>query len=313
MSTIINKKNYVSFGLIVILISILIFISPISKATNIIQGNYNNVTVNTRLSISNSKPQILALAVYQETNSSAPNITISAGTTRNVTCNASVRDFNGFADVASVNATFWYTPTSSSNAADDNNTHYTVNCTNESNGVNYTINYDCVLPVYYYANNGSWTCNATAKDSFNTTGYLFNTTYLYPVYALNITDTIDYGSIAVDLWSRNTTANITNFGNMAINVSIQSYGAVLNDGLAMNCSLNGNITTNNQLFSPQNVSKISTTGNIQSLVNLTIAKQTVFGTPGLKTNITTWTLFVNSTNNPAGNCTGFVTFIASAP
>ena len=186
---------------VLVLSSFLIF-SSISKATNIIGGNYNNVTLHTFVHISNSKPEVLAIQVYQDNTPAITNITLNAGSTRNITCNVSVRDWDGYNDVVNVNATVWNNAASQSNTADDNNTHYTnANCSGPFNPANYTSSYQCIFPVLYYANNGTWSCNVTAIDTFNKTGWNTNTTYIYSYYALNVTDGIDYGSVAVEDYS----------------------------------------------------------------------------------------------------------------
>ncbi len=310
------KKTTAITSVVLILGLVLFFmVSQYSSAANVVGGNYKNVTVLTKVHISNSKPEVLSLAVYQDTNSSTKNITLSAGLTRVVTCNATVRDWDGYNDIVNVNATLWDTLNSNSNAADDNNTHYTnANCTNAGNGVNYTVNYICTFNVYYYANNGTWMCNATAMDTFNKTGYNTNTTVIYPLYALNVTDGIDYGNVAVEDYSTTQTSNVTNFGNQAINISVEGYGTARGDGLAMNCTLGGNISIANERFSADIAAvwgaKVPlTSGSTQIIPALTIAKQTVPSTPMV--NSTYWQLYIPP--NPGGNCTGYVIFQAEVP
>jgi hypothetical protein len=306
------KKQTLSYIFILVIIAVgITLIANISNAENIPGANYRNVTVPTRVTITNANPEILSVEVYQETNASANNVTLSAGSIRNITCNATIRDWNGYVDVTNVNATLWDVSTSSRFAADDNNSHYSADCTNSGNGLNYTVNYLCIFPVYYYANNGTWNCSVMATDTFNKTGNNSNTTYLYPLYAINVTDGIDYGNVAVDDDSLSKAANVTNFGNMAINVSVEGYGVTKGDGLAMNCSINGNISVEYERFSTIDTGnwadKIAlSSGSAQAISNLTISKQTV--PSALMTNTTYWQLRIPP--NPAGNCTGFVIFQA---
>jgi hypothetical protein len=306
------RKSRIELLLMLLLVAVLFL--TISRADNTIGGNYKNITVHTSVNITNTKPEILSLTVYQETNLSAINITLFGGQTRNVTCNASLRDWNGYNDIVYVNATLFYINNVSNNA-DDNNTHYTNNnCTNSGNGVNYTVNYMCVFPVYYYANNGTWTCNVTVKDTYNISATRTNTTYIYALYALNVTNGLDFGSAAVETYTNNATANITNFGNSAINVSVEGYGTTRGDGLAMSCGINGNITVANERFSITDVtynSRTALSSSAQLLQNLTLPKQTIPGTQIVNT--TYWQLYIDSTNNPAGNCSGNVIFQAEAP
>ncbi len=284
-----------------------------SHADNIVGDNYRNVTIHTYVNITNARPEVLLVKVYQETNLSRLNITLAGGSQRQVTCNASLRDWNGYNDIVGVNATLWHT-TSTLGSADNNNSHYTnSSCTSTGNGVNYTVNYICTFDVYYYANNGTWNCFVDIIDLAGKTGNNTNTTVIYPLYALNITDGIDYGNVAVEEWSANRTANITNFGNMPLNVSVEGYGVTRGDGLAMNCSVNGNITIGMERFSIADVdwsSMTPLTSTRQNISGLTVSKQT---NPGIQMiNTTYWQLYVNVSNNPAGNCTGFILFSAES-
>ncbi|GIU69978.1 MAG: hypothetical protein KatS3mg002_1214 [Candidatus Woesearchaeota archaeon] len=308
-----NKKKALYLVFFILVISLAIFFSSFSNANNIIGDNYRNVTVTTRVTISNSNPEVLEVIVYQETNNSLLNVTLNAGSLRNITCNATIRDWNGYGDITGVNATLWHITTSSRFAPDDNNSHYTTNCINSGNGINYTVNYLCIFPVYYYANNGTWNCSVMAIDTYNKTGNNSNTTYVYPLYALNVTDGIDYGNVAVDDDSLTKAANVTNFGNMPINISVEGYGAVRGDGLAMNCSIFGNISVEYERFSIVDtgnwIDKTPLSSTAQLISNLTIPKQTLPSTPMVNT--TYWQLRVPP--NPAGNCTGYIIFQAEAP
>jgi len=171
----------------------------------------------------------------------------------------------------------------------------------------------------YYANNGSWICNVSVSNSYtsvnpNFTGTGYGTTYLYPVYAINVTDGIDYGGVAVEDYSMpDKVANLTNLGNMGINITVEGYAVTRGDGLAMNCSLAGNITVDNEKFSvvpaqafSSKTSLISTIGGI-AIPGLTMPKQT---NANLSRNSTYWQLYVPP--NPAGNCTGYVIFTATS-
>jgi hypothetical protein len=278
----ISKKQGVAyFVLAVSLVILSLFFLNITKADNIVNGNYKNITVHTSVNITNAKPEVLSVVVYQELNYSQRNITLLGGQLRNITCNTTIRDWNGYNDVVNVNATLFDT-TSTSNSTDNNNTHYTnTNCTNSGNGANYTAGYTCTFPVYYYANNGTWTCNVSVIDTYKKTGTNVNNTYIYSLFALNVTDSIDYGAVAVEDFSSERSANITNFGNMAINISLEGYGATRGDGLAMNCTVNGNITIDNERYALTSGAwgtKTGLTGATDLVPGLTMPKQTISAT-----------------------------------
>ncbi|MGV8085993.1 MAG: hypothetical protein ACP5N1_00025 [Candidatus Woesearchaeota archaeon] len=308
-----KNKSYVVI-LVSFMVLMLILILPLGISPNVVGSNYKNVTVQTQVNITNSKPEILNVTIYESSNFSARNITVNAGSLKTVFCNATVRDWNGFNDIVYLNATLWHMFTSSFNSADNNNTHYTNSSCVLNSSISSTIGfYVCSFDIWYYSNNGTWMCNVTIMDTSNTDNYGNGTTVFYPVYALNVTDGINFGNVAVEDYSGNNTANVTNVGNMNINLSVEGYGARRGDGLAMNCSLGGNITVSNERFSIADIDwtlKTNLTSISQTIQNLTILKQT---TSDIITNSTYWQLYIDSTNNPAGNCTGYVIFTALAP
>jgi hypothetical protein len=297
---------------LLIVVAILFFVVPTSFAANIVGTNYKNVTVRTSVNITNSNPEVLALVAYDTSNVSLNNITVNAGALKSISCNASVRDWNGYNDITLVSATLYHI-TNNSIGPNSNNTHYTnSSCTLNASTGTYTGWYTCTFDLLYYANNGTWTCNVTARDTYSKNGSLTNTTYLYPVYALNITDGIDYGPVAVETFSSDIGANITNFGNMNINITVEGYGVTRGDGLAMNCTINGNITVGNEKFATSAgvayASKNNLTSSAALIPGLMMPKQS---NDTQVINATYWQLYIPP--NPAGNCTGFVIFSAEAP
>jgi hypothetical protein len=242
-------------------------------------------------------------------------VTLNAGMTRLVTCNATVRDWDGHNNVILVNASIWHVSTSNYSEDDNNNTHYTnASCTKGTTTGLYDAEYICQFEVYYYANNGTWDCNVTANDFYNKTGSLTNSTTFYPLYALNVTDGIDYGNMQVDDTSiTSVDANVTNLGNMAINISLEGYGTTRGDNLAMACDIFGNITVDNERYSLDSGTTWDLMTNLTSapqlITNLTMPKQTATDTQIV--NSTYWRLYIPP--NPAGNCTGYVIFSAEAP
>ena len=295
----------------------LVFVLPSGIAPNLIGTNNKNVTVTTFVNITHSKPEVLNVTVYEAINLSNRNITINAGSTKTVYCNATLRDWDGFNDITKVNATLYYMPTSNHTAFDNNNSHYTNStCTLNGTGpIGYLGWFICSFDVQYFANNGTWSCNMTIVNSWNYTNYGSNTTIFYPVYALNVTDGIDYGGVSVYSFSNDTIANLTNLGNMAINVTVEGYGAKRGDNLAMNCTVNGNISIENEHFSLTNGTNYDLKTNLTSTLGgltipgLTMPKQTISGSPIV--NLTYWQLYIPP--NPAGNCTGAIIFTAIAP
>jgi hypothetical protein len=275
-----------------------------------ITTSYDATNVSVRANITQSRPIILSVFVDDGINGPL-NVTLTEGAYRLVTCNVTVRDYNGYGDIRLMNATFFHI-TSSHGAADDNNTHYTnTNCSTIGNDGQYIGYYACPFSVAYYANNGTWTCNATAEDSKPYQNSLFNTTIIEQLFAINVTDIIDYGNLAVEDTSTDRTANVTNFGNMNLNITVFGYGAVQNDGLSMVCEV-GNISVDSQHYSVNGTAVFADKQILESgaqWVNaLTVFQQT--NDTVLVTNATYWQLYVPP--NPFGVCNGTVVFEATA-
>jgi hypothetical protein len=307
-----NKKNRICVGeerssmdffkglVLAALLFLLFFILPIGASAQV----FLNKNVTTKVNITNAAPDVLAL------NITSP-IILNAGSSKTVYCNATIRDWNGHNDILGANATFYYY-TNQSNSPDNNNSHYTnTTCVEASNDGNFTSNYTCTFSVLYFASNGSWYCNVSAWDNKYFTS-LNSTASITALYALNVTDIIDYGNLSVNDYSNNTTAIVTNFGNMNVNVSVLGYGTTQGDGVGLVCQYGGNISVQNERFS-SNISADWGAKTVLATTNkdagVTIAKQTLDGTPVTAT--TYWQLYVPP--NPFGICTGTVRFTATAP
>jgi hypothetical protein len=291
-----------------IVFSIVILITFFSIVGFVSSYNYEFVNVTSRVNITNSFPEIMVVRV------GAPiptNVTLNAGSTAAVICNATVRDWNGHNDVVGLNATFYYY-LNQSTQPDDKNEHYTnSSCVETANDGNFTVNYTCRFDTYYFAFNGTWYCNVTAIDQHNFTGSGNNSTKINPLYALNVTDIIDYGNLSVLDTSDNITATVTNFGNMNINVSVLGYGLTQGDGIGLICQYGNNISVQFEKFSstPQNYSAKTALGVANKDMGSTILRQTNDAVP--VTLDTYWQLYVPP--NPFGLCTGTVRFTATTP
>ncbi|MBR9692789.1 hypothetical protein GOV07_02540 [Candidatus Woesearchaeota archaeon] len=309
-----RKGRTAAMIFLIILASVLIFNALFSFSYSV-GPNYRNISVDTRVNITQSKPEVLFVNIEDP-------VTLNAGGLHTVWCNATVRDWNGWADITNVTAFFWDNGTVAQSDPDDNNDHYTnTSCTSTGNDGNFTAYYTCNFTLWYYANAGSnWICNVTAKDAYlfnasvGQSNWLLNTTTVSQLLALNIsTQLIDYGDMAVgDTSVTSEEANITNYGNQDINISVKGYGATDGDGLAFVCSV-GNIAVGNERFSLNAtgdylVDYDSLTSNFQQIPLLTLPQETIDGTQIV--NSTYWKIYIPP--NPFGVCNGTVVFQAEA-
>ena len=225
-------------------------------------------------------------------------ISLIAGTTFITWCNASVIGASNF------NATLIH---SSSNQlfADDNNTHYTnTSCIFSELG-----NYSCSFNLLYHANNGSWNCNFTAS-SYEAVNWSNITTNVDTLSAIEILpDLIEYGNVNSGNISSLIPVNISNMGNVLLNLDLFAYGAFINDSLALNCTL-GNLTYENQKVSTNSSlnfdAMINVSGSTTIPTMLSLGLQKRITTPSYNT--TFWRL--NIPPGPQRNCSGTVVFTA---
>ncbi len=302
-----------------LLVGIVLYVMLASLSTySFSQGpNNRNVSVDTRVNITESLPTVLGVFIGDGFGNTS-NITLNAGTYKTVYCNASIRDFNGGSTIGNVSATFFRNQTPiNTTSPDDNNTHYTnTSCTGHS-PAGFFRNFTCSFRVQYYANPGQWICNVTASDNYNFTGANgnasgHNVTNIDALLALNVTTLIDYGDMAVGDISDPQQANVTNIGNININVSVKGYGLNISDGLAMVCE-QGNISIQYEKYNVSDGGSVpgayvNLSSTLTQIPRLTITQQQLDDTQTV--NSTYWLLVVPP--NPFGVCNGTVVFQAES-
>jgi hypothetical protein len=217
-----GKGRQLLGGTILLLLAIVLVYNALFSFSYSIGPNYRNISVDTRVNITQSKPEVILVQMEDP-------VVLAAGTTRVLSCNATVRDWNGYADINNVTAVLYDNNTAGPSSIEDNNDHYTnSSCNYTGDDGNYTRYYTCNFTIWYYANNGSeWICNVTATDAYNfnesvnRSNSLFNKTTFSQLLAINVTSLIDYGDMAVGDTSDPVEANITNFGNYDIKCQCQ--------------------------------------------------------------------------------------------
>jgi len=271
--------------------------------------NYRNVSVRTTVNVTETYPEILNVSC-----NSGQNISLNAGTTKDINCLVVIRDYNGGNTINTTNSTFYYYLNASSDP-NDNNTHYTNSSCAENSTNGYYTNWTCGFTLLYYANNGTWRANATVKDNYNFTANNSKNATISSLFALNVTTPIDFGNMAVgDTSTSSVPANITNFGNVNINVSVYGFGAeseTLYPGYAMICDQR-NITVSNERYDLASGTLYDAMSVLTSapanIAGLRVYQQT--DDTAQSVNSTYWRLHVNITNNPFGICNGTVVFAA---
>jgi len=191
----------------------------------------DNVTVNSEFTVGTSNPTILSISIE------GGSITLIPNATRTVNCSVILEDFDGDTDLFNVSAVLFDEAFSSYGNGDDNNDHYTnASCVLDLDyGDIYQAKTNCLFEMEYYANPGTWNCSVSVEDFSAYSDFESNTTTIEQLLAVGLPDTIDYGLINATFVSLEQVANVTNYGNVDLNISLSGYGSSEGDGSAMVC------------------------------------------------------------------------------
>lgn len=290
----------------------ILFLGISLTTDSVVGANVTNTTVTARVNVTNTEPNLYLVRVMN-----SPIDLVANGATT-VICNGSVQDTNGFADIVNVSATF-YDISVASNAPDDNNNHYTNsscgNCSAIPDSNNQNGSCVCQFAVQYYANPATWQCNMTVND----TGGIASTrnssfASVNEVLGISVQNPIlDYGNLTVTETSEPVIQNVTNTGNIPINVTLRGFGGSnesIGENLTMICEAGTNITFGYQRFYPGNTTAFADMFNLtnqtRQIFNLTIPQRTVDNALGNSSNSTFWKLQIPI--GASGVCNGTIIF-----
>jgi len=194
----------------------------------------------------NSRPNITSIEVEDSITSPLGQIDLTPASTRDVTCEVIVEDYDGNS-LQNPGSEFY---SSSQGDLDDNNNHYTNNSCliNESYGNENETQFICGFEVWYYANPGAWACFFNVEDNLSFSGNATNTTNVNTLLSVGVQNVIDFSYVDLEKVSGEVEVNVTNYGNVATNLSLTGYAVSQGDGLAMNCTLIGNVSIENQKY-----------------------------------------------------------------
>ncbi|MBU0758242.1 MAG: hypothetical protein KKF44_09310 [Nanoarchaeota archaeon] len=177
-------------------------------------------------------------------------IDLVAAGIKSVSCNGTVTDPDGYEDVIRVNATIFNTDLGMTESSQDNKSTKLSNASCAlSNGAGNNIDFNCTFDMEYYALNGTWECNITAVDYINTTNTSKITTEVNQLLAIGIIPTVlDYRDLKInEISGTDILANVTNYGNVKLDMELFGYAVVETDNLSMDCTT-GSIGSAQQRF-----------------------------------------------------------------
>ena len=342
------KRKTLEQGIIValLLFAAISALVGVSFTTNYVSGatNVTNATIIAKVNVTNTEPNITTIRIDDGTSSPPNEIDLTANGATVVTCNATVFDYNGFEDITGknkTNATFFINSVGST-AADDNNFHYTNSSCNRCRQATAaeaapkdptnqrTAICDCKFAVQYYANASSqWTCEFIVQDKGGTqiSGLELNLTdtdsnssgvTVTKLLAIDAPVILNYGNLSVTQTSAEIMHNVTNVGNINLNLSLRGYGGI-NDSidhpghnLTMICDF-GNISIGNQRYTLGSEFADSTSFNsMRDLTNQTVRTNLTFprrvddNNFGADRNSTLWRIQVPL--SVGGLCNGTIIF-----
>ncbi len=300
-----RKKWKAELLILLVFLFSVVFLS--TNAFSFTQGpNNRNVSVDTRLNVTGFIPEVIKVDAQSP-------VTLNAGTLTTVFCNATILDYNGFDDIQNVSATIYDDAQVTFDDSLNNNTLYrNESCQPISQDGDYA-NYSCAFRINYYANATDWNCTIVVNDTVGLESNNSNTSTINTLFALNVTNPIDFGKLAMGNLSSNETANVSNLGNVPINVSVEGYGGGIGDGLSFRCQVN-NLTVDLLKFSANSsatyLEKVKLTSGARTPVpQLTVQKP--LNNAGT-INTTYWQVYLNNTQNVFGVCNGTIIFQADS-
>lgn len=226
-----QKKTIIFFILLEVFLFVILF-SFFPKGVFAGVGS-PNVTVITYLDVGNVFPELSNVTIQNNDSSLA----LIPNATKLVFCSALATDYNGWDDIDNATATFFDASNSSYGASNDNNFHYTNYSCDIIQDDTYTAWINCSFDIWYYSNSGVWNCTLRVEDKKNKVGYGSDNITISSLLALGLPDFIYYGEVNATEVSLENVSNVTNYGNVKINLSLSGYGFTLEDGNAMNCTL----------------------------------------------------------------------------
>jgi len=215
----------------------------VSDGTGHITKEVINITVTTagvdvaeNMSI-NSPPTFTNITVEDSFTSPENEIDLTPATTITINCEGVVSDYDS--DTSMINATAeFYSSTSFYGDTKDNNTNYKNNsCTlNSSYGTSLESYFDCSFEIEYYANADSWDCTVNITDNYTASITSSDSTQINSLISLGVNSSLDFGTVDVEAVSDEELAEVINYGNVKINLSLSGYGQTPGDGNSMNCN-----------------------------------------------------------------------------
>ncbi len=263
----IKKKKIETVLMFLVFIEIAVFTLFFSFFSSPVIGEVGtpNATVATTLTVVKVAPEVLNVSI----DNGNATVILTGNTTKIITCVGIIRDWDNYTDIENVTARFFDNYNSTYSDLDDNNEHYkNDSCVlnNSYDGI-YFSEATCTFSVWYYANPTQWNCTIVVTDNTSQQGQNYDLINISELLSVLLPDTLDYGTVNSTYVSAEKVANVSNVGNVRIDLNLEGYGISQGDGLAMNCS-RGNVGNISVGYEAYNLTEASSFGNV-TLTQLT--------------------------------------------
>jgi len=273
----------------------------------------NNVTTITRVRVTNTAPNLTNVFVTPST------IDLTPGNVTNVNCTGNFYDANGWDDIGSIKAYLYDTDYGYGATQDYNFRYINSSCGNATTACTQldatNSSCTCRFDVRYFANNGSWICNMTIGDIFGLNATENSSIMaINPTIGINAPSEIDFGNLSITETSAQKAANLSNYGNVPINVTLRGYGGTdpaLQNNISMICDT-GNISNDYERYSTASGTAFGAMYNVTNettrISGFLLSARTNDTAYGNDTNTTYWRLYVPPM--VSGYCNGTLEFYA---
>jgi hypothetical protein len=185
----------------------------------------------------NSIPNVTSVVVDDSISLPINQIDLSAGSGRIVECIANITESDGNT-LQNTTGRFFDANNANYNSVDDNNNHYTNNScyVNQSFDGITQKQAICTFNVQYYANPGNWRCAVYTEDNYSIWSNNSDDTNINTLLSIELIPLLDFGNPSSRKVSSEIMINLSNAGNVKVNLSLSGYAVTPGDSLAMNCS-----------------------------------------------------------------------------
>jgi hypothetical protein len=229
-------------------------------------------------------------------------IGLTAGSSKDITCTATITDTDNWNNITTVNATIWDSVASTEGASDDDNEHYTdVSCDLGTNTSATERPVTCSFSLHYHANPSTWTCKIRSYNSTNDAASNSNDATVNQLVALDVVEaSINFGNMDLDeTSSSDVSATVQNIGNIRIDVKLSGDSFACSSGTLSPETVRYSATSGNSYSSMTELTGTAIT------LDLNIAKST--GSPSTKD--TYWKISIPN-SGVGGSCSNTITFTA---